>query len=257
MGIRLHVQNPEPPARRLLIGLLLAGLLLAGCEPAQTRDLTIYPPDIPRPRTQDTWKQRHQEQLSDPARAGATLVVLGDSILEGWYRSQSFQEHFGHYPSLNLAIGGDQTHNVLWRIENGALNNLDPQLVILMIGVNNLGRGLPPARAVQGILAVLNQVHKRLPNTQILLLSVMPAAQHPDNPFRDRIQLTNKLLATETLPDRVTLLDLGSHFLEDDGTISPKIMADFLHPTPEGNNRLSRGLAEHVHGVLGGGEGGH
>jgi hypothetical protein len=102
--------------------------------------------DAPVPRTIEQpwmslaeWRERHERQLIDPNRAHARIAFLGDSITQGWGDSMAFQASFGRYRPLNLGIGGDQTQHVLWRIEHGALGGVRPRLLVVLIGVNNLG----------------------------------------------------------------------------------------------------------------------
>lgn len=246
--------------RRLRASLLLAlafGLLAAGSLVAAQETATLAPSDVAVPRTKEEpwmslaeWRARHEKQLHAPEREKAALVVLGDSIFEGWFHSGSFQESFGQYSPLNLAIGGDQTQHVLWRIEQGALDGLDPRLVVTMIGVNNLGNGYSPEQTVTGILAVTAEVRRRLPNAEVLLLSVLPAGETEDDPLRRKVTATRELLAAQPLPVGVTFLDLGSLFLEADGRILPTTMADFLHPTPAGQARLTEALAPRIHALM-------
>lgn len=39
----------------------------------------------------------------------------------------------------NYGIAADRTEHVLWRIENGEVEGLNPRLIVLEIGTNNLG----------------------------------------------------------------------------------------------------------------------
>lgn len=63
------------------------------------------------------------------------------SITEGWGGNGQSVFNFYYAPRgvANYGIGGDQTQHVLWRIQNGEIEGLNPRLVVLKIGTNNLG----------------------------------------------------------------------------------------------------------------------
>ena len=51
-----------------------------------------------------------------------------------------------------------------------------PRLAIVLIGANNFGHlHWPAAPTLQGIAAIIDTLHQRLPHTKILLLSVLPS----------------------------------------------------------------------------------
>jgi beta-glucosidase len=132
---------------------------------------------------------------------------------------------------------------VLWRIEHGALDGTNPEVLVLMIGVNNLAGGFSPQDTVAGVRAILTAVRTHLPNTRLLLLGILPARQNPDNPLRLRISEANRLLATLAASAHVSFHDVGAVLLEPDGTISKATLRDFVHPTSAGYARLSEAVA--------------
>jgi beta-glucosidase len=198
----------------------------------------------------EEWQQHHERLLRVPARVKAKLIFLGDSITEGWGVSPAYKEYFGKYSPFNLGIASDTTQNVLWRLEHGALEGSHPQVVVTMIGINNLAGGFSVDDTVGGVRAVVASVQKCVPEARILLLGILPARQDATNPLRQKIQDTNRQLAALAMPGRVEFSDVGQVLLEADGSISKTTLRDFVHPTPEGFERLSKAVAPHVDAML-------
>jgi lysophospholipase L1-like esterase len=206
-------------------------------------------PDQPSPRRVEQpwmslseWRRRHQQKLRASHRLEAELVVLGDSIVEAWADSAAFRRAFEAHKPLNLGIGGDQTQHLLWRIDQGVLDGSKARVAIVLIGVNNLGNGFSPDDTVRGIRAVLERVRSKLPAARVLLLHVLPAGETPDDAMRAKIAATNAQLGSLSVPPAVRVADVGGIFLEADGRIPKVQMADFLHPTATGQERLTEAV---------------
>jgi lysophospholipase L1-like esterase len=194
----------------------------------------------------EEWLAHHQRQLHASNRGRAKVVFLGDSITEGWGVSPAYRETFGKYSPLNLGIAGDCTQNILWRLDNGALDGTEPRVVVLMAGINNLAGGFTPEQTMDGVRAIVNDVRRRVPAARVLLLAVLPARQDATNPLRQRVIETNRLLGSLEQPGHVELHDVGSVLLEPDGSISKAILRDFVHPTPLGYEHLSQAVAPFI-----------
>ena len=78
-----------------------------------------------------------------------------------------------------------------------------------------------------------------------------PAGQEP-NVFRDRLGLTNVMIAKLADGEHLHFLGLGERFLRPDGSISSDIMPDFLHLSSEGYRVLATALEPHLRALLGG-----
>ncbi|TAH37475.1 MAG: GDSL family lipase [Planctomycetota bacterium] len=165
------------------------------------------------------------------------MAFLGDSITEGWEWNgrDAWDSKLVPLGAINLGVSGDETAHVLWRLRQGHLDALHPQLLVLMIGTNNSGNaGHTPQMIGDGVAAIVAELQRRMPETKVLLLGIFPRGETPEDRLRRNNAAANQIL--ERLADnaRVFYLDIGSAFLEPDGTISRDVMPDFLHLTRRG-----------------------
>ena len=205
-------------------------------EPSDTKLIPTTPlPGYYRDYPQ-AWMIMHENNLRRAKQGDVELLFFGDSITQGWNRApETFNKAFGTYKTANFGIGGDKTGNILWRLDHGEVDGLSPKLVVLMIGVNNLWSGGNNALEIAGgIKAVVEQLHKKLPSSKILLLGVLPTGEKADAPGRVIISAINAELAAIKADEKLRYLDIGSKFLERDGSISKEVMDDYLHPTAKG-----------------------
>jgi lysophospholipase L1-like esterase len=188
------------------------------------------------PEDPDEWMSRHI-RFVDAARAGGVRVLfIGDSITEGWggEGADTWAKNFAPLCAANFGIGGDRTQQILWRIQNGTLECIEPEVVVLLIGVNNLWMMSHSAEQVAaGIFAVTSEIQHRLPNVKILLQGILPTGEAADHPLRGIIADINAMLAAKDFGDQVRYFDFGSLFLEPDGTILATTMPDFCHLSAE------------------------
>lgn len=167
------------------------------------------------------------ERARDPS---IRLVFLGDSITHGWFwgdHMQLWDRHFAKYGAANFGIGGDRTEHLLWRIENGELDRVKPDVVVLLIGTNNIAS--PAEEITEGVRAVIRSVRDKLPQSRLLVMGIFPRGEAASDPRRAKIRAINAELAKLADGDRVHFLDIGSRFLGDDGTLPKDVMPDALH----------------------------
>src|SRR5262245_40480610 len=128
------------------------------------------------------WMKRHEGFVEEAKKGGIDVLFLGDSITDAWrnFNAQNmrggkrvWEKHFAPLKAANFGIGGDQTQHVLWRLQNGELEGIQPKVVVLMIGTNNVGRD-SAEQIAEGITAIVREIHKRSPSTKVLLLGVFP-----------------------------------------------------------------------------------
>lgn len=204
------------------------------------------------------WAARHRAILTRNYQQKPDLVFLGDSITHFWGGEPadarrrgpaSWEKYFGRRNAVNLGYGWDRTENVLWRLQNGEIDNISPKVVVIMIGTNNAGINTADEIAA-GIVAICQEIHLRLPQTRILLLGIFPRGAQP-NPVRDKVAAVNARIAGLDGRLNLTYLDIGKVFLEPDGSISPAIMNDYLHPTEAGYERWAAAMEPVLKRLLG------
>jgi lysophospholipase L1-like esterase len=234
--------------RRAILAAPLA--LLAG--EAQAAVLAATP--ISRMDTK-WWRERHEAKLAELSRVQPGLIWLGDSITENfdrdgpepWAHYQTvWQHYYAPSHSVNLGFKGDATCHLLWRITHGELDGIAPKAAIILIGANNLGHlHWSAADTLLGIDTILHETRKRLPNTRILLLSVLPSDRTPWA-SQTTIDINQALAHRYPTASGVTFLDVTGlyethgvldHSLYYDPKLTPPEPA--LHPTAVGMEKLA------------------
>lgn len=191
---------------------------------------------VPTERTDDHFVERHATILKRIAAGPVGLVFLGDSITRRWLDNPDLWErYFAQYHPANLGVGGDGTQHVLWRIQHGELDHMQPRVIVLLIGTNNAPTNTGPeiAAAIRQIITI---IRAKLPDAKILLLAIFPRGpQRPEyadaqNPYyMDVIHSANRELVACDDGKTIRFLDIGSLFLNAAGEIETAVMPDLLH----------------------------
>jgi beta-glucosidase len=212
------------------------------------------PAVIPEPSNNDFWIQRFN-QLQAAPKGNPDVIFLGDSIMDGYQHGAGITVWNAQVAPLNaadFAIGASATQNVLYEINQGQLDDTSPRVVVLMIGTNNLGLfGETPDQTAGGVQACVDDILAKQPQTQVLLLGVLPRGESPTDPYRDQITELNRLIAPLGRATHVRYLDIGGWFLQPDGTISSADMDDYLHPTAWGYQMMSAAINPLLRQMLG------
>ncbi len=186
----------------------------------------------------DSWLKLHEAHVKTvQANQGPLDVLLvGDSITIQW--GESWKKNFPDLKAVNIGIGGDKTQNVLWRLDHGGVEGLQPKAIVLMIGNNNMF--FTPETGVEaaakGIEICLKNLREKFPAVAIIVAKILPA-HTPGNRFYEDIKKTNAALDPLKLDSdpNVKVLDLWSDFTNADGTIKKDLFTpDNIHLSPAG-----------------------
>jgi platelet-activating factor acetylhydrolase IB subunit beta/gamma len=185
------------------------------------------------------------------------VLLVGDSITQQW--GPTWAKNFPKWKTVNIGIGGDKTQNVLWRLDHGGVDGLDPKACVLLIGNNNMF--FTPETGVEaaadGIKACLMNLREKFPEAAIVVVKIFPA-HAPGNAFYEDIKKTNAAIdaLNLTADPKVQLLDLTGDLLNADGTLKKDLYhADNIHLIPAGYDLYAVKLRPLLEKVLGAGGG--
>ena len=222
-----------------LLALLCSVFIASTCfsQGTNSQAATVNPAIVPATRSNPTnWMARHEGFVKQAKAGGIEILFMGDSITDNW-RSRGknvWQKVYAPRHAANFGIGGDRTQHVLWRIENGELDGIDPKVIVLMIGTNNAGSDSADqiSEGVEKIVAVMRE---KCPKSKILLLAIFPRNRAKDTPEQlETLHKVNERIAKLDDGKMITFLDINHVFLGDDGKVHADIMPDFLHPNEHG-----------------------
>ena len=203
---------------------------------------------VPRTEQEEKWVSNHEARVAAAKKGDIDVILIGDSITHYSGGCPAYKNHFGVRKTLNLGQGGDRTQNVLWRLQNGEVEGIQPKVAMLMIGTNNVGRGESPGDTVLGIKAVLAELKQRLPNTKVVLCSILPRA----GAIIDPIGKANAQLPAIADGKQVIHVDLTSDFQNADGSLKESLFGgDKVHLNCEGYRVWFEKVEPLVAGALG------
>lgn len=201
------------------------------------------------------WHGQFQRVNREIAKANQSRVVFfGDSMTWRWSLAKAegkavWQERFAKYNPINMGNSGDITPVMLYRVTHGNLDfpkGQEPAVAVLLCGTNNyvvkqsaggkvkwdLGIDTPPREVADGVRAVAQAFRKRLPDTRVIMLGILPVKNAAK---WIKCKETNRINASYNYPkDEVVFLDLEDQFLNADGALKSELFLDGTHLTPKG-----------------------
>ncbi|QOD59743.1 lipase [Polaribacter haliotis] len=208
-------------------------------------------------KEEEWWLKRHQTILSR-LNPDSELILIGNSILhslDNKDREEVWDKYLDSYKTINMGISGDRTENVIWRLKNGSLENINPKVAVLLIGTNNTDGNhyltiSTPEELAEGIKKICTIINEKLPNTKILLMGILPYGYKPNH--RDNInKATNKIISK--FPEKNSLIhyvDIGPIFYNEKGMARRDLMPDFLHPNKEGHLEMFKALEDKINELM-------
>jgi lysophospholipase L1-like esterase len=222
----------------------------APARAAQSETESPAQPSVrPIPRTDQNSIIAHKQLIQKARKGRIDLYFEGDSITRRWGTSDAqykdflanWKQNFRGWNAGNFGWGGDTIQNILWRLENGELDGVNPKIIVLMAGTNNLGNA-PAGKADakvqevhQGIKAILELMHHKAPQASIILMGITPRndgrSQTVLMPTINRINASLSKLADGK---KIRYLNINDKLADRDGILFEGMTVDGLHLSVKG-----------------------
>ena len=221
--------------------------MLAGIVAVRAQDPSA-PADRPVARDDENSRRAHEQLLEKRTKGRIDVYFVGDSIARRWGATDypellaNWKANFFGWNAADFGWGADRVEHMLWRIENGELDGVNPKIIVILGGTNNVGRepgGAEKGAAkieniTRGLKALVDICRRKAPAATIVITAIFP---RNDNiavmPEIDRI---NENLAKLADGSRVRFLNVNDKLADAAGRLFDGMMneRDKLHPTVKG-----------------------
>jgi len=156
------------------------------------------------------------------------IIFIGNSITEGG----QWTELFDDFNVLNRGISGDITAGVINRLFE--IYSRKPSKVFLLIGINDLAKGITSDSIVKNTLIICKLLHKQSPNTKIFVQSILTVNDqfgkfitHTNK--GEAIKKVNSALRDSAYENEYEYIDLYNHFIDEKEKLKANYTNDGLH----------------------------
>jgi lysophospholipase L1-like esterase len=200
-------------------------------------------------------------QLLEKARSGRIDVYFeGDSITRRWGATDypellaNWRANFFGWNAANFGWGADRIQNILWRLENGELDGVNPKIIVLLAGTNNIGPTSGDeskvANITRGLRAIVDACRRKAPSATIVLTAIFP--RNDNIAVMAEIDRVNANLAAMADGARIRYVNINDKLAGKDGRLFDGMMnSDKLHPTIRAYQIWADALKPIFTGILG------
>jgi len=205
------------------------------------------PADQPLPRMDRNSAIAHTRLLEKAKQGGVDIYFEGDSITRRWGATDypellaNWNQNFNSWKAGDFGWGADRTENILWRLNHGELDGVNPKIIVLLAGTNNVGNSMPPegddakvADITKGLQAIVNVMRTKAPDATIVVTGIFP--RNDNLAVMSSIGKINDNLSKLADDGKIRYLNINGKLAERDGKLFDGMMnaSDKLHPTVKG-----------------------
>jgi putative heme-binding domain-containing protein len=148
------------------------------------------------------------------------IVFVGSSSIRLWNLNKSFPG----LPVINRGFGGSHLADVVHFVSKLVIKH-NPRLVVVYAGENDIAAGAKPDWVAGDFREFVRVLHKELPRTEIIYLSLKPSLARWK--LIEQLRTVNRLIEEETKKDKLLhFVDVASPLLGDDGKPRRELFVD-------------------------------
>jgi lysophospholipase L1-like esterase len=191
-------------------------------------------------RTRDDWPnfaryRAANEKLGDPKPGENRVVFMGNSITDGWIRSNP--EYFEGRPYVDRGISGQTTPQMLVRFKADVID-LKPKVVVILAGINDIAGNTGPStlEMIEDNLSGMATLAKAN-GIKVVMSSILPAFDFPWKPGMEpaeKVVKVNAWIKEYAEKNGMIYLDYFTAFADERKGMPAKYSKDGIHPTKEG-----------------------
>ncbi len=181
-----------------------------------------------------TTKMNNYTLLNEKYSLKNQTVLLGDSITDFFNYYELFYDFCksSGQAVYNRGISGDTTNRLLERLYDNVLC-IEPKNIVLLIGTNDIGRGLPLSISVENLEKIITETKKACPQVNFIIEAVYPVNEKMRDCFEKRsnekINEMNKEFVKLCEKYNCVWLDFTDQLKDKDGNLKKELTYDGLH----------------------------
>jgi lysophospholipase L1-like esterase len=200
--------------------------------------------DVPVPRLDRNSQIAHGQLVEKAKKGGIDIYFEGDSITRRWGATDypdllaNWKQNFFGWNAADFGWGGDKTQNILWRLNHGELDGVNPKVIVLLAGTNNLGN---TPDITSGLQAILRAMQAKAPDAIIVVTGIF--LRNDNMSFMPTIDKINADLSKLADGKRIRYLNVNNKLADRHGKLFAGMMnPDKLHPAAKGYQVWADGL---------------
>ena len=201
-----------------------------------------WPADKATPRTDSNSMRAHQQLLAKRTQGKIDVYFVGNSITRRWGATDypdflaNWKANFFGWNAADFGWGADRIEHMLWRIEDGELDGVNPKVIVILAGTNNVGvrpgDDAKVADITRGLKALVDLCRRKAPNATIILTGIFP--RNDNMALVIEINRINENLSRFADGKSVRYVNVNDKLAGPDGVLFDGMTVDKLHPTLKG-----------------------
>ncbi len=184
----------------------------------------------------------HEQLLAKRTQGKIDVYFVGNSITRRWGATDypeflaNWRANFFGWNAADFGWGADGIEHMLWRLEHGELDGVNPKVIVILAGTNNVGTrpggDEKIADITRGLRALVDLCRRKAPNATIVLTAIFP--RNDNMAVIPEINRINANISAFADGRRVRYINVNDKLADANGSLFDGMMVDRLHPTTKG-----------------------